>query len=67
MYYKDMSYNFVIEFKIFLPMKSHIKLFTISYNFFREGKRKKSFLMTLKPIQHTSPKSLVHILILLNH
>lgn len=63
---EDMSSNSVTEFKIFLPMKSHVKLFTVSYNIFREGKEKKSFLMTLKPLQYTSHESLAHIHILLN-
>lgn len=63
---EDMSSNSVTEFKIFLPMKSHVKLFTVSYNIFREGKEKKSFLMTLKPLQYTSDEGLVHIHILLN-
>lgn len=62
----EFSYNFVIEFKIFLPMRSHIKLSTVSYNLFREGKEKTPFLMTLKPIWYRSDESLVHLLILLD-
>lgn len=62
----EFNYNFVTEFKIFLPMKSHAKLFTVSHDLFREGKENKSFLMTLKPIRYRSDESLVHVRILLD-
>lgn len=34
--YKHMSYNSVTEIKIFLSMKNHVKLFTLSSNLYRK-------------------------------